>query len=162
MRQTVKRGEKAMQKSILTELSIKIDNSIQKNGNNRNPHGFVHNLVNETVVLCPWIIYDKMMNFHRAHAKRGSNILAVSLLLDTFDGNATASIIITGTTNTNNAAVTDDYTQLRNKAGRPVGSTKKRERADDIAIIASTNEIVVKYKTEIDKATKIAQQTKMM
>ena len=53
MRQTVKRGEKAMQKSILTELSIKIDNARQQNGNNMNPHGFVQNLVNETVVVCP-------------------------------------------------------------------------------------------------------------
>ena len=49
MRQTIKRGEKAMWKSILTELSIKIDNARQQNGNNRTPHGFVHNLVNETV-----------------------------------------------------------------------------------------------------------------
>ena len=77
MRQTVKQGEKAMHKSILTKPSIKIDNERQRNGNNITPHGFVHNLVNEIVVVCPWITYDKMMNFHRAHAKRGSNILAL-------------------------------------------------------------------------------------
>ena len=143
MRQTVKRGEKAMQKSILTKLSINIDNSRQQHCNNRTPHGFVNNLVNKTVVVCPWITYDKMMNFHQAHAKRISIILAVSLLADTVDGNATASITIIGTTNTTKTIGTDNYTQLCNKAGRPVGSTNKSKRADYIAIIASTNEIVV-------------------
>ena len=58
MRQTVKRGEKAMQKSILTKLSIKIHNARQRNGNNRTQHGFLHNLFNEAVVVCPWITYD--------------------------------------------------------------------------------------------------------
>ena len=86
MRQTVKIGEKAMQKSILTKISINIDNARQQNGNNRTPHGFVHNLVNETEVVFPCITYDKMMNFHRAHAKRGSIILEVSFLVDTVDG----------------------------------------------------------------------------
>ena len=125
-----------MQKFILNELSIKIYNSRQQNINNRTPHGFVHNLVNETVVVCPWITYDKMMNFHPAHAKRCIIILAVSLMADKVDGNATASIILTGTTNTTNTTGTDDYTQLRNKSGCPVGSRKKRKRADDIAIIS--------------------------
>ena len=57
MRQTVKRGEKAMQKPIMTKISIKIDNARQRNVNNRTPDGFVHDLVNETVVVCPWITY---------------------------------------------------------------------------------------------------------
>ena len=35
-------------------------------------------------------------DFHRAHAKRGSIILEVSLPEDTVDGNATASITLTG------------------------------------------------------------------
>ena len=90
MMRTVKRSEKSIQKSILTKISINIDNARQRNGNNRNPHGFVHNLVNETVVVCPCITYNKMMNFHLAHAKRGSIILAVLLLEDTFDGNSSA------------------------------------------------------------------------
>ena len=64
----------------------------------------------------------------------------MSLLADTVDGNATASITMTGTTNTTNATGTDNYTQLRNKPGRPVGSTKKSKRADHIDIIYSTNE----------------------
>ena len=83
----------------------------------------------------------------------------MSLLADTVDGNATASITMTGTTNTTNATGTDNYTQLRNKPGRPVGSTKKSKRADYIAIIYSTNERVVKYKTERDKATKTKMRT---
>ena len=87
MRQTVKRGEKAMQKSILTKLSIKIHNARQQNCNNRTPHGFVHNLVNETEVVFPCITYDKMMNFHPAHAKICIIILAVSLMADKVDGN---------------------------------------------------------------------------
>ena len=154
MRQTVKRGKKAMKKAILTDLSINIDNARQLNGNNRTPYGFVHNLVNETVVICPWITYYKMMNFHLAHAKRGSNMMEVSLLADTVEGNKTASSTLTGTTKTTNATGTDDYTHLCNKSGRPVGSTKKRNIAYDIAIISSTNKIVIKYNIERDKATK--------
>ena len=94
------------------------------------------------------------MNFHRSHAKRGSNILAVSLLTETVDGTATASSTLTVITNTTNATGTDGYKQLCKKAGCPVGSKNNRKRADDTSIIASTNEIVVKYKTERDKATK--------
>ena len=139
MRQTVKQGEKAMHKSIMTKLSIKIDNSRQRSGNNRTPHGFVHNLVNETLVVYPWITYDKIINFHQAHANRGINIMAVLLLAYIFDGNATASSTLTGTTNTTNATGIDNYTQLRNISGHPVGSTNKRKRADYIDIISSTN-----------------------
>ena len=108
MRQTVKRGEKAMKKSILTDLFIKIDNARQQNGNNRTPHGFLHNLVNETVVVCPWITYYKMMNFHRAHAKRVSNITEVSLLADTVDGNETSSRTMTGKIKTTNVTGTEN------------------------------------------------------
>ena len=127
MKQTFKRGEKGMQKSILNKLSINIDNARQRNGNNRTPHGFVHNLVNETVVVCPCITYEKMMNFHQEHAKRGIIIQEVSLLVEKVDGNATASSTLTGTTNTTNAAGTNDCTQLRKKSGRPVGGKKKQE-----------------------------------
>ena len=63
------------------------------------------------------------------------------------DGNTTASSTVTGTTNTTNATCIYKYTQLRDKVGRPVGITKKSNRAYDISIIVSTNEIVVKYKT---------------
>ena len=148
MRQTVKQVNKAMQKSILTELSINIDNARQLNVNNRTPYGFVHNLVNETVVVCPGITYENMMNFHLAHVKRGS------IMADTVYGNATASSVMTGTTNTKNVTGTDDYTKLHNKAGCPVGSTKKSKIADGIAIIASMNETVVRYKIERDKSKK--------
>ena len=146
MRKKVKRVEKDMQKSILTEISTNIDNARQKNGNSRTPHGFLHNLVNETVVVLSWITYDMMMNFHRENAKRDSKILAVSFLSDTVDDNENVSRTLSGTTNTKNATGIEDYKQLRNKAGRLVGITKKRKRADDIAIIANTNDMVVTYK----------------
>ena len=65
--------------------------------------------------------------------------MAVSLLTDTVDGNATASRTMTSTANKINATGTEYYTQLRNKARLSFGSTKKSKISDYIAIISSTN-----------------------
>jgi len=58
------RGKKAMETSVLRELCAKIDEARLTNLTDRTPHKFIKNLVSETNVVCTWLTYDKMMNFH--------------------------------------------------------------------------------------------------
>ena len=67
---TIHRGQKAMEKNVLQELSSRIDSTRIANSNKRLPHRFVHNMIDEIKTACPWVTYDKLMNYNRYQAKK--------------------------------------------------------------------------------------------
>ena len=54
-----------MEDQILHDLSSKID-SARKANNNHLPHRYVQTMLSETDIVCPWLTYDKVINYNRA------------------------------------------------------------------------------------------------
>ena len=71
LQQTIKQGQKVMEKQILHDLSSRIDRQRETN-NNRLPHHFVQSILSETRLVCPWLTYNKLINYQRAQAKKNN------------------------------------------------------------------------------------------
>ena len=65
LNKAIKQRQKVMEKEIFHNISTKV-NSARKANNNRLPHKYVENVVNETKLLCPWLTYNKVINYTRA------------------------------------------------------------------------------------------------
>ena len=65
LNKVIKQRQKVMEKEILHNISTKV-NSARKAHKNRLPHKYVENVVNETKLLCPWLTYNKVINYNRA------------------------------------------------------------------------------------------------
>ena len=62
----VKQGNKAMQQSVLHNLSQHIIKA-KSNMLNKDPHKFISNLVAESKNVCPWLTRNSLVNYFRAH-----------------------------------------------------------------------------------------------
>ena len=62
----IKQRQKVMEKDILHNISTQI-NDIRKTNKNRLPHKFVENMIDKTIGLCPWLTYNKVINYNRKH-----------------------------------------------------------------------------------------------
>ena len=136
----VKLDEKAMQKSIMTEFDEKLILAKKNNGNKRIPHMFVKKMIEDAKNVCPWLTYDKMMNFHRAQVKHDTINLGELLHGDTVNEVITASTTVIFS-NTNNAI---NYEDTRSKEGRPVDSTIFNKILCDLAFVSAKSEMAVK------------------
>ena len=58
-----------MEKKIPHDLSSRIDNQ-RKTNNNRLPHHFFQTIPAKTKLVCPWLTYNKLMNYNCAQAKK--------------------------------------------------------------------------------------------
>ena len=67
---TIHQGQKAIENNVLQELSSRIDCTRNDTANKRLPHGFVNNMIDETKLVCPWLTYNKLMNYNRYQAKK--------------------------------------------------------------------------------------------
>ena len=73
---TIHRGQNTVETNIIHKLSSKIDCTQNSNTSKRLLHGFVHNLINETKVLCPWLTCNKLMilNCYQAKKKKSNKV----------------------------------------------------------------------------------------
>ena len=128
---------KATKKSILHDLCNTIDQAKQNNAG-RVPFGFVAGLVRSHAAVCPWLSRDALNNEMRHRGKRGS-----LLMISAHANQITTSVI-------NLAVAIGD----RKKGGRPSGTTDERKKNDELAVIASKNEICLQYDEDKKKVGK--------
>ena len=119
---------KATKKSILHDMCNTIDQAKQNNAG-RVPFGFVAGLVRSHAAVCPWLSRDALNNEMRRRGKRGS-----LLMISAHANQITTSVIDLA------VAIGD-----QKKGGRPSGTTDERKKNDELAVIASKNEICLQY-----------------
>ena len=136
------RGKKAMETSVLPDLYAKIDEARLTSRTGQTPHNFVRNLVNETAVVCPWLTYDKLMNFHRSQLNATLSVLAAPPV---------PPAIVMGSPSSSSTSSTP-----HKHGGRKLGDNNKRKRHQQQAIVASFNEIgtSLKNKSGLQKESK--------
>jgi len=115
---------KATKKSILNNLCNTIDQAKQNNAG-RVPFGFVAGLVQSHVAVCHWLSRNALNNEMRRRNKGGS------LLLISAHDNQIATSAIDLTVAMDN----------QKKGGRPSGTTDESNKNNELAVIASKNEI---------------------
>ena len=125
----IRQAKVKMQNAVLQEHSNMINRAIEQNSSNHIPHGYCKKLVQESALVCPWLTYDTMMNFHRKQKRLGR-------INDT-------PIFVGDTANETIAASTK-----RKNGGRPLGSSDKRKRENGISVVATTNEITIAFNSE--------------
>ena len=76
-----------------------------------------------------------MMNFYWAHAILGRVALIDNAPVDIVDKLATAVLV----------PPLNSEIMVRDQGGRPVGSTMKKKKQEDLALIAATNEIALVF-----------------
>ena len=59
-----------MENNVLQELSSRIDCTRNENASKQLPHGFANNMIDETKLVCPWLTYNKLMNYNQYQAKK--------------------------------------------------------------------------------------------
>ena len=126
LEKSIRQAKTNMKKNIPQEYSRLISRATDQHASNLIPHGFVKQLVAEATPVCPWLTYNTMMNFHRKQVKLGSA--------------AEIPIALVDTSNENVAASTE-----RKKGGRPLLGTYKRKRDNNLAVVATTNEIKIAF-----------------
>ena len=70
--QIMRQAQRAMEKKILFKISTTIDQTRSKS--KRLPHRFIHNIVEQNKIVCPWLTYDKVLNYNQAMAKRRQTV----------------------------------------------------------------------------------------
>ena len=136
------RGKKATETSVLRDLCANIVEERLTSLTGQAPHNFIKNTVSETKVVCPWMTYDKMMNFHR------SQLTATLSIFEEPPGDTT---IDAGSPSSSSSSSTP-----RKNAGRKLIHNNKRKRHQQQASIASLDEIAQIYEGE----KRIAERTK--
>ena len=128
------RGKKAMETSFLRDLCAKIDEARLMSLTGRTPHNFIKNLVSETKIVCPWLTYDKIMNFHQSQ---------LTATLSIFDEPLVDTAIDAGSPSSSSSSSTP-----RKYGGRKLGHNNKRKRHQHQGSIASSKEITQIYEGE--------------
>jgi len=118
---------KETKKTILYNLCDTIDQAKHDN-DGRVPFGFVAGLVRSHVAVCPWLSRDALNNEMRRRKKRSR------LLVGTQANQITTSV------RGLQVAMAD-----RKKGGRPFGTTDDRRKNNELAVVASKNEICLQY-----------------
>ena len=99
---------------------------------------FVANLARYHADVCPWLSLNKLNNEMRKRNRMGNLISSASTSL------VTTSVIENGLAAPAN----------REKGGRPLGTTHKKKKSYELAVIAAKNEISERYDADKKKAGK--------
>ena len=147
---------KEAKSAVLRKLCDQIDDIKRDKGNDRIPYGFVAEQVKAMEDVCPWITRNSIMNFYRKQTKKKPVSTAIVPVEETAIVPVEESVIIlreeTAIVPREEAAIvpwTETAIVPVKQSGRPKGTTNKRKRIKDLALISTKNEIALKYDEEM-------------
>ena len=147
------RSTQSVAKEARTVLLDKLCEQIcfeKKANKGKVPYGFVATLVKDVKTVCPWITRDHIMYHMRSRAKKAKS-MSTAIVLHTVDIAPAAETvaIVSPVTSPETSLIVYKPPSL---GGRPVGSTNKKRKTNEMAAIATINEITLEYEKEKKKA----------
>ena len=130
------------------------------NNNGKIPYGLTAKIVKETKSVCPWLTRDHILNRMRSQDKKASSICTAIIPFETNVAVAAASSICTAIIPVETNIVVAAGDELDFLGGRPLGTTNQKRKLDQMALIATRNEISLQYENEKKEAVRLKKRLK--
>ena len=127
---------KAMRDQTLMDITSKIHEASKSSPNGKPPYRFVQNLVDGMRDVCPWATRSIIDKAYKKRVERQD--------FSSEEESAEQS---------NENAESEQTKKIRNKGGRPKGTTLENQMHLETCIIAANNEIAAEYKKKLESKT---------